>query len=781
MSHARASDGANGPSTLAEDADEIHASNGTDARATSSAIERTTGDGREVGHESWEVVSGKKSSKTSGKTSAESAGTSEDGKKRRNSGSGSRAGGAQRADKVNAGKGSPPDVQAASGEASSGGAEPSGWAAIVTGRLSPSEVPASSVVSSETTGTPAVERLNLSREKDEAMREVAAQDDSTDGSPRTARETHIIDGARENAQAVGAGAKALRGWASILGGSSGFPEENPRSKSPNATQETAVAATEVAHEPTKATAAPSAPAWGGWGAQAPPKVDLKATMEEDAAAAAAAPPPPPPSKKESKKTEDKPGKQNGRKKDSKKDKSSSKQRQQDTYRKDNNKPVRSSVPVTKVSEPSVDASADRPRAPMTSEVEDLLVAKLGSELLDCAHMQFFTPTAHLLKKERRAVDIVIRAMSAIVQTLFPATGLDVFGSYPTRAWVPGSSNLDLSLDLPPEAMIASHPERRMEALNTLAMALRTNPWVLDVTVVPSSHRPLLRMTTHTAFFQAMPQQLPSKTSASIAAAIAAVTPPPVTSGDGTPPLPPGPRPGAPPFGIPGLGQNGLGLPLEVHISLKDANHKGLSAMQFVQAAEEQHGALAPLVCVQKAVLASKGLRGVYRGGLGSYALTLMALTAIQLRNSQESETEDETVVRVSTSKDEAKKSDEDEANSRDALILGRAMLNFLKLYGFETDLSKDIISVHSGGDGVWGVLSEAAQFPAPLGSGLRVKDPLDGSNNAGAGCFGIAGVQAVFREQLETLRKAAENGFESNVPLLMQLFTLGGSQKVFVV
>ena len=37
---------------------------------------------------------------------------------------------------------------------------------------------------------------------------------------RTARETHIIDGARENAQAVGAGAKALRGWASILGGSS---------------------------------------------------------------------------------------------------------------------------------------------------------------------------------------------------------------------------------------------------------------------------------------------------------------------------------------------------------------------------------------------------------------------------------------------------------------------------------------------------------------------------------------------------------------------------------
>ena len=52
-------------------------------------------------------------------------------------------------------------------------------------------------------------------------------------------------------------------------------------------------------------------------------------------------------------------------------------------------------------------------------------------------------------------------------------------------------------------------------------------------------------------------------------------------------------------------------------------------MRFVQKAEEQNGALAPIVCVQKAVLASKGLRGVYKGGLGSYALTLMALTSIQ--------------------------------------------------------------------------------------------------------------------------------------------------------
>jgi len=62
-----------------------------------------------------------------------------------------------------------------------------------------------------------------------------------------------------------------------------------------------------------------------------------------------------------------------------------------------------------------------------------------------------------------------------------------------------------------------------------------------------------------------------------------------------------------------------------------------------------------------------------------------------------------------------------------------------------------------------------------------VQDPLDASNNAGAGCFGIAGVQALFREQLEALQRAAKSNFQSDVPLLMQLVMLGGSQKVFIV
>ena len=766
------------------------------------------------GEGEWETVAKKKTGATS-KTGADQNGSSDDGKKRRNSTNGAGNGqkskgggtGGKSGDKAiatSSGEGEPREQQQQQQQQRqqpSVRSEPSGWAAIVTGTLSPSEV---SAVARETAAVADVDS-NVSNDSNDGARarqgedcdvtssEGKANDDRAGSveseepsSPGESRETRLIDRARENSQVVGAGAKALRGWASILGGSTASP-----TASDDATEKTSFSAEEnhvdESSQEQETPLAPSAPAWSGWAVKSPlPKVDLKATMEADAAAAAAAPAPvtTASTKKEANRSDEKQGRQHSRKKDGKKD-NKSKQRQE-PYRKDREKPSRSAVNVSKASfSQPIDVSSDRPKAPLSEELESVLAAKLGRELLECAHVQFFTPTAHLLKKERRAVDVVIRAMNAIVQTLFPSTGVDVFGSYPTRAWVPGSSNLDLSLNLP-EA-VSSNPERRLEALNTLAMALRTNPWVMDVNVVPSAHRPLIRMSTHTAFFQPMPQQMTGKAVATLAMAIAAVVPPSAnaTESSGTPPLPPGPRPGASPYGIPGLGQNGIGLPLEVHISLKDAKHKGMSAMRFVQKAEEQNGALAPIVCVQKAVLASKGLRGVYKGGLGSYALTLMALTSIQRsgwldKQSVDGSDGDGSVsASVTVAKDEGKKSVElDEADARDAMILGRAMIQFLKLYAYEADLTKDII-VSAKDEAEWGILAES---PNALGSGLRVQDPLDASNNAGAGCFGIAGVQALFREQLEALQRAAESNFQSEVPLLMQLVMLGGpSQKVFIV
>lgn len=795
----------------------------TSPSMTSSVRAEGHRDGGDANEDAWEFVGGKKKSGNTPRQNAESAGTGEEGKRRRNgSAHATRNGAGARSEKSNVSRvggqqlergatnGASEHVKTAHNDdqkrrqrqkqQQSARLEPSGWAAIVTGRLSPTDVSADAAAIAVTAQTVAVDNVidsvhdvqlspGSATSSEDKLSRMDSREVEGSQSPQSDRESQLISGARENAEVVGAGARALKGWASILGGSSapesqvkdnvidqGIKAEAVVETSPNKSEDTSG----------KAPVSPAASTWTGWGVSSPPpKVDLKATMEADAAAAAAAEPTQSSAvKKEVTRTDEKHRKQNGRKKkdvNGKKENKSAKQRQ-DGYRKDREKISRVKVTVSKpISPPPVDVSMDRPRAPLSSDVEDALAERLGRELIECAHMQYFTPTAQLLKKERRAVDVVIRAMNAIVQTLFPATGVEVFGSYPTRAWVPGSSNLDLSLELP-EA-ISSRPDRRIEALHTLAMALRTNPWVMDVNVVPSSFRPLIRMSTHTAFFQPMPQQLTGKASAAFAEGVKAIVPPLSASSmdvNGTPPLPSGPRPGPPPYGVPGLGQNGFGLPLEVHISLKDGSHKGLSALRFVQAAEEQHGALAPLVCVQKAVLASKGLRGVYKGGLGSYALTMMALTSIQRSSCRGAASNADD---ASKTHDEAGKHSVTEATeTRDAMYVGRAMLDFLKLYGHEADLSKDVISAHTGDASAdWGILSGSSTLPASPSSGLHVEDPLEKSNNAGAGCFGISGVQALFREQLEVLRNAADTKFDSDVPLLMQLIMLGGAKKVFIV
>ena len=57
---------------------------------------------------------------------------------------------------------------------------------------------------------------------------------------------------------------------------------------------------------------------------------------------------------------------------------------------------------------------------------------------------------------------------------------------------------------------------------------------------------------------------------------------------------------------------------------------------------------------------------------------------------------------------------------------------------------------------------------AMCGGMLQVADPLQAGHNAGGGCFGVMGVQASFREQLEKL-----SALPADAPLLHHLLSPG--------
>ena len=221
-------------------------------------------------------------------------------------------------------------------------------------------------------------------------------------------------------------------------------------------------------------------------------------------------------------------------------------------------------------------------AELTDEIRAKLAERIGREMLETARVQPFSVMGNVLRIERRAVDtLLIRTMNAIVQSLYPTASVEVFGSFPTASWVPGASNLDIALSLP-EA-VTSDPQKKLDALNSLAVALRANPhWVNEVNVVPSPFRPLILLTTHSAFFQPPPPpQAAQGPRPPPGAPPAANGGSPAANCDspGAPPLPPGPPPPAASVGF-GLGNGGVGLPLEVAISIKGKDHKGAAAMKF---------------------------------------------------------------------------------------------------------------------------------------------------------------------------------------------------------
>ena len=431
-----------------------------------------------------------------------------------------------------------------------------------------------------------------------------------------------------------------------------------------------------------------------------------------------------------------------------------------------------------------------------------LAVRLGAEMLETAHVKPDSRGAAALVAERRAVDSLIRAVHAQAQALFPSAAAEVFGSFPTNAWVPGASNVDVALALP-DAVVAT-PHAKMEALEALASALRQHAWAAHVNVVPSALRPLIMVSTHTAHFQ------PG------AGAGAGASKPADGSAAASPPLPPGPPPpgaASGPASPAGAAESRappnfeLGTPLEVHISVKDRNHKGAATVKFLRQAESEYPALSSVLCVQKAWLARKGLRGVYKGGIGSYSLALLALHALQRKAHDDAEAaEAAKAAKAESDSDGLAETDavpstpgkKDKDPTRDAETLGASLLHFLEFYGQQVDLTKAAVVAHplrptgkaakkaaaaasASESPEWGVVPVRVPGGGPpiaaVGAGgLTVSDPTQPGHNAGGGCFGIAGVQASFREQL-----AAIGSLPGDASLLGALVAPAANGRGFVV
>ena len=367
---------------------------------------------------------------------------------------------------------------------------------------------------------------------------------------------------------------------------------------------------------------------------------------------------------------------------------------------------------------------------------------------------------------------MIRAAHAQAQELFPSAAAEVFGSFPTNAWVPGASNVDVALALPDA--VASAPRLKMEALEALAAALRRNAWAESVTVVHSALRPLIFVSTHTSHFHSgsTTAKAASKPADGLANPSAA-----------SPPLPPGPPPSSAAAGASPPPE--LGTPLEVHISVKDRNFKGAATVKFLRQAEAEYPAFSSVLCVLKAWLAKKGLRGVYKGGIGSYSLALLALHALQRKAHDDARAAEAAAEAAGTEAAESAAAavppKKEKDPTRDAETLGASLLYFLEFYGQQVDLTKAAVVAHplrptgkaakkaaaaaaaaAAESPEWGVVpvrvpGDGPPIAAVGAGGLTVSDPTQPGHNAGGGCFGIAGVQASFREQLATLAALPED------------------------
>jgi non-canonical poly(A) RNA polymerase PAPD5/7 len=160
---------------------------------------------------------------------------------------------------------------------------------------------------------------------------------------------------------------------------------------------------------------------------------------------------------------------------------------------------------------------------------------------------------------------------------------------------------------------------------------------------------------------------------------------------------------------------------EVKVDISFNHVNGLYCVEQIRQYINQYSLLPPLMMVIKQYLSQRQLNEVYYGGINSYSLVLMIVSFFQLH-----------------------------PRGEPATNLGVLLIEFFELYGRQFNYTKVGISLLDGG----------CYFPKDMldnGSEaglLYIQDPLEPTENASRGCYGIMHVRQSFDHAFSILHKA---------------------------
>jgi len=336
----------------------------------------------------------------------------------------------------------------------------------------------------------------------------------------------------------------------------------------------------------------------------------------------------------------------------------------------------------------------RPKAPFTEEEQGGLSAALENDVYDLAGQ-----LSSIALRRQPWIECVIQYLRDLVAQIWPAARLEVYGSFASGLSVPSS---DVDLVLKGVGASGTWFGTSGPPLSMLEQVLKLQYWVQSVTFIASATVPVLKMSTGT---------VPSHEHVSGNTIHVDITWDP-----------------EPDYAY----LSTLGV---VEQQLPAPEHKGMQTSTFVQRLCKRMPLLRPMVLVLKEFLKGQGLNDPYKGGLSSYALTVMAAA----------------VLNVHALKPPSQKPG-----------LGALFVEFMLTFSSRNfDTRKRGVSVAPNGPLV--EISplhfpnliprvNTEQFFSPAVPVL-IQDPLAPDNNLGRSCFGFMLVQYAFDEVLERLKR----------------------------